>query len=123
MNFKNIKFNCKSVESFLSHKLRGEIFESFAVSELIRNALNNGDFSSFYFYKEENGNAEIDSIKESNDKLYPIEIKLNSTPKVSMAGYFSRLNNNERGMGMIIYLNDKKTILASDLLIMPISLL
>ena len=90
---------------------------------MIRNALNNGDFSSFYFYKEENGNAEIDSIKESNGKLYPIEIKLNSTPKVSIAGYFSRLNNNERGMGMIIYLNDKNTILASDLLIMPISLL
>ena len=112
-----------SVEGFLAHRLRGEIFETFVVSELIRNARNNGDFSSFYFYREENGNAEIDLIKESNGKLYPIEIKLNSTPKASMAGYFSRLDKNERGMGTIICLNDKKTILASDLLVMPVSLL
>ena len=44
----------RSVEGFLRHPLRGSVFESYVVIEVIRNARNNGDVSEFYFYREEN---------------------------------------------------------------------
>lgn len=116
----------RTVEGFLRHPLRGSVFESYVVSELIRNARNNGDESEFYFYREENhgekeGPAEIDLIKESDGILYPIEIKMSATPTTAMAKHFKRLIGNNIGMGTIICLNDVKTILSRDILVMPIS--
>lgn len=118
----------RSVSGLLRHPLRGAVFESYVVSEVIRNARNNGDESEFYFYREENhgekeGPAEIDLIKENNGILYPMEIKMSATPTVSMAKHFKRLIGNSIGMGTIICLNEIKTILSHDILVMPISLI
>lgn len=117
-----------SVEELLSHQLSGAVFESYAVGELIRNARNNGDRAEFFFYREETkhpgkGPAEIDIIKCSGGKLYPIEIKLNASVTSSMARHFAALDEKSRGMGTIVSMNEKKTILGKDLLVMPVSLI
>ena len=119
----------RDTDGFLNHPLAGRIFESYAVSEIIRNARNNGDDSRFYFYREEGKRkrddnraiAEIDLIKESGNRLFPIEIKMNATPTASMARHFAALDSDE--MGTIVCLSPKKTILARDLLVVPISMI
>lgn len=118
----------KSLDGFLRHPLRGAIFESYVISELIKNARNNGDESSFYFYREENkggpnGPAEIDLIKESDGILYPIEIKMTTSPDSAMVRHFDRLDPNIKGMGTIICMHDKKTLLKRDVLVMPVSMI
>ena len=119
----------RDIDGFLNHPLAGRIFESYAVSEIIRNARNNGDDSRFYFYREEGKRkrddirtiAEIDLIKESGNRLVPIEIKMNATPTASMARHFATLDSDE--MGTIVCLSTKKTILARNLLVVPVSMI
>ncbi len=115
-----------SIDGFLRHPLKGAIFESYAVSELIRNAKNNGDAAAFYFYREENngsrkGPAEIDLIKEQDGIIYPIEIKLKTTPEASDAKNFDVLESLNTGMSTIVCLHDRKTIMRRDVLVMPVS--
>ncbi len=117
----------RSIEGLLKHPLRGAVFESYVVSELIKNAQNNGDEAEFFFYREEThgekeGPAEVDLIKEVDGVLYPIEIKMSATPTVEMAKHFKRLRGNV-GMGTIVCLYSKRTMLSKDLLIMPVSLI
>ncbi len=117
-----------STEGLLRHPARGAVFESYAISEVIRNARNNGDDSSFYFYREENkgnrnGPAEIDLIKEQDGQLFPMEIKMNASPTISMAKNFVRINRETAGMGTIICLHERKTLLSRDVLVMPVSLI
>ena len=119
----------KTREEFLSHPLKGRIFESYVVSEIIKNARNNGDYSDFYFYREESKRkkdddvsvAEIDLIKQDGLKLYPIEIKLNATPNISMAKHIKNFANRE--MGSVVCLSHKKTLLSKDILVMPVSMI
>lgn len=116
------------VKGFLAHPLAGRIFESYAVSEMIRNARNNGDYSPFYFLREETknskyGSAEIDLIKEKNGMLYPIEIKLNASPTAAMAKWFSAIPEAKRGMGTIICMHKERTMLSRSLLVMPVSMI
>ena len=108
--------------------LSGRIFESYAVGEIIRNARNNADFASFYFYREEPknkgyGSAEIDLIKEKSGVLYPFEIKLNATPVLSMARWFERIPEDKRGMGTIVCMSREKTMLSKDVLVLPVSMI
>ncbi len=115
-------------DGLLSHPLAGRIFESYAVGEIIRNARNNADFASFYFYREEPknkgyGSAEIDLIKEKSGVLYPFEIKLNASPVLSMARWFERIPEDKRGMGTIVCMSREKTMLSKDVLVLPVSMI
>jgi len=68
----------RTVEQMLTHPLRGNIFESFIISELIKSKLNRGEKPLFYFWRDSNGN-EVDLIVEQGTKLVPIEIKSGRT--------------------------------------------
>lgn len=117
------------VEEFIQHPLAGHVFESYVVGEIIKNARNNGDDAAFYFYREEGKKkkidnqsvAEIDLIKESGNKVYPIEIKMSASPSIHMARHFEKLESDM--MGTIVCLSSKKTILSKNLLVMPISMI
>jgi predicted AAA+ superfamily ATPase len=60
------------------HPLRGSIFETLVLSELMKTSLNRGDRPSFYFWRDSNGN-EVDVIADAGMKLMPIEIKSGRT--------------------------------------------
>jgi hypothetical protein len=61
-----------------THPLRGNIFETFVVSELVKTRLNRGERAAFHFWRDSNGN-EVDVIADIGMKLMPIEIKSGET--------------------------------------------
>lgn len=69
------------------HPLRGNIFETFIVAELMKSRFNSGERPNLYFWRDSNGN-EVDVIMEQGQKLMPIEIK---SGKTIARDYFSGL--------------------------------
>lgn len=61
-----------------THPLRGSIFETFIVSEIVKTRFNQGESPALYFWRDSNGN-EVDIIAEIGAKLMPIEIKSGQT--------------------------------------------
>lgn len=61
-----------------THPLRGAVFETFVISELIKNRLNQMANTNFFFWRDSNGN-EIDLIADYSGKMMPIEIKSGKT--------------------------------------------
>ena len=61
-----------------SHPLRGSIFETFIVGELMKSRLNAGDRPGMFFWRDSNGN-EVDVIIEQGPKLVALEIKSGAT--------------------------------------------
>ncbi len=67
-----------SAELMSTHPLRGQIFENFIVSELVKNRFNRGLASNLYFWRDRSGN-EVDVILENGKGLSAIEIKSGQT--------------------------------------------
>lgn len=65
-------------EQIETHPLRGNIFETFVISELIKSQLNRGEKQAFSFWRDSNG-SEVDLIVEHGTKLIPVEIKSGMT--------------------------------------------
>lgn len=65
-------------EQMMTHPLRGSIFETFVISELVKSRFNRGEHSNLYFWRDSNGN-EVDIVFEEGAKLMPIEIKAGKT--------------------------------------------
>jgi len=61
-----------------THPLRGNIFETFVIAELIKTRFNQGESRNLYFWRDSNGN-EVDVIIEHGTRLMPIEIKSGKT--------------------------------------------
>ncbi len=60
------------------HPQRGALFESWAVSELLKARFNQALSSNLYFWRDHVGN-EIDILIESDNKLIPLEVKSGET--------------------------------------------
>jgi predicted AAA+ superfamily ATPase len=58
--------------------LRGSIFETLILSELVKTRLNRGEQATFHFWRDSNGN-EVDVIADVGTRLMPIEIKSGQT--------------------------------------------
>lgn len=93
-------------EALACGAMAGPVFESFVVSEILKEFSNEGleyrDFVSYYRSREK---VEIDLLIEENGVLYPIEIKKSSTPQASDARAFpvlDRIKSKTRGTGAII---------------------
>ena len=61
-----------------THPLRGNIFETFVVSELVKSRFNRGERSGLHFWRDSNGN-EVDVIADVGTALMPVEIKSSQT--------------------------------------------
>ena len=122
-------------ETLKNGAMTGAIFETFVVNEILKSYTNEGldyDFNVFYYNGKDklkkdgdssNQAGEIDLIIYENGTLYPIEIKLTSSPKANMTSAFKVLDKvpeTQRGMGAIICLIDKKTHLREKLVALPI---
>ncbi|HHT23909.1 MAG TPA: ATP-binding protein [Clostridiaceae bacterium] len=69
----------RTVEAFDLSPLRGNLFESWVVSEIFKSYQHNGVNPQLYYYRDSN-QREIDLLIERDGKLYPFEIKLNDNP-------------------------------------------
>ncbi|MFZ1984806.1 MAG: DUF4143 domain-containing protein [Desulfatitalea sp.] len=68
----------RNEEQIETHPLRGQIFETLIVSELMKSRFNRGVKPDFYFWRDSNGN-EVDLIVEQGTRWMPIEIKSGRT--------------------------------------------
>ena len=68
----------RTPEHITNHPLRGALFETFILSELLKSRMNKGEQPSLFFWRDSNGN-EVNVIEEQGGKLHPIEIKSGKT--------------------------------------------
>jgi len=71
-----------------THPLRGQLFETLVLTELLKRRFNLGKPDNLYFFRDSKGN-EVDIIIEEGDKLLPVEIKSGAT---ITADFFKGLN-------------------------------
>lgn len=67
-----------SIDQLKTHYLKGSIFESFVISELMKLYFNAGMAPHVYFWRDQSKN-EVDCIVETGQSVIPIEIKSSQT--------------------------------------------
>jgi len=75
----------KDPEHAAAGPLGGAIFETAVLSEILKTILNRGEEPRLYFWRTSSGH-EVDLVLEHGAQLVPVEVKLSSTPRLSMAG-------------------------------------
>jgi len=96
-------------QQVFSHYLRGGLFESFILSELLKNQYNKGKRPGLFFWRDKYGH-EVDGILEKTTELIPIEIKAGQTISPNFfdgIAYWSELAKQDPAKGCIIYAGDK----------------
>ncbi len=79
----------KDPEHAIAGPMGGAILETAVLSELIKTYTHRGGRPSVYFWRTTAG-AEIDFIVDTGSRLVPIEVKLSSTPRRSMASSITK---------------------------------
>lgn len=127
-------------DTLKSGAMAGAMFETFVINEILKSYSNEGldyDFDVFYYNgkdkkktskngETEDVDGEIDLILQESGILYPVEIKMSTLPKASMASEFDVLDgvpDRKRGMGAIICLLDRKLYLRENLVALPLEYL
>jgi predicted AAA+ superfamily ATPase len=108
--------NVKQVDS---HFARGQIFENFVLLELLKNKLNNGQQSNFYFWRDKNG-KEVDCIIETAGKLSPVEIKSSQTKSLHFfdgLNYYRGLAKAKSKQSFVVYAGKEKLTTKNGLLL------
>ena len=94
------------LEDLIYHSLIGGIFESFVISELLKNYYHHDYEPSLYFWNERKGN-EIDIMIDQGESLsLPIEVKSSYTLSQHFfdnLNYWLNIRKNPQGKGCIIY--------------------
>lgn len=68
----------ESIEQLAGHYLRGGLFESMIITELIKEQYNHNRRPQTFFWRDKTGH-EVDCLIEQGQELYPIEIKAGQT--------------------------------------------
>lgn len=118
-----------SPDALKNSAVAGNMFETFAVSEILKSYSNAGRDYRFnvFFYRGKDKKAtsenEIDLIIEEDGVLYPVEIKLSGNPRPDMGStntVLDKIPDKKRGMGVILCLTERKTYLRDNLLALPV---
>ncbi|RLE47176.1 MAG: AAA family ATPase [Candidatus Methanomethylicota archaeon] len=87
-----------------SHPLKGALFETFVVTEILKQRLNAGKRSNLYYFRDNVGN-EVDLILDYGTEVIPVEIKLGKTINrdfLKGLRYYYKLNSKSK-KGYLIY--------------------
>ena len=87
------------------HYLRGNIFESFIVSELVKAGWIQGVSGNGYFWRDSHGH-EVDYLMEISNNTIPVEIKSGETIRPNMFDgleYWCKLTGTQPDLGYLIY--------------------
>lgn len=94
-----------SPKQLSSHYLRGNIFESFVISEYIKSRFHTGQRPNAFFWRNSTGH-EIDLLLEAGDQLWAVEIKSGETLNEDFfkgLRYFKRLSSAPDAHFYLIY--------------------
>lgn len=92
-------------DDLFSHYLRGGLFESMIISNLIKNRFHHCLPSNLYFWRDKTGN-EIDCIFEEGSTIFPIEIKSTETLNTNLFDSlckWSEISGQPKERGKLIY--------------------
>jgi len=112
-------------DALASGAMAGHIFETYAVSEILKSYQNAGkDLRDIFFYRDVE-KCEIDLVIKAGRTLHPIEIKKTANPHSDMISSFKALHplSLEQGMGALICMTPKTGLLSEDVLTIPIDLI
>jgi predicted AAA+ superfamily ATPase len=84
-----------------NHPLKGAIFETMVVIELVKKFTNKGITAPLFYWRDKTGH-EIDVIIEINEKLIPIEIKSGKTINTDFFKHLKYWNNLSKNDNAII---------------------
>ena len=87
----------RTPEQLRSHPLRGSIFETWVVSEIVKHRINRGETGGLSFYRESNG-AEVDLVIDQPARITLVEAKSGATPSSS---FFEGANRVRRHLGKL----------------------
>ena len=76
--------------------MRGALFKSYIIADLIKQFYNHGERPSLYFWRDLNGRIEVDGLVDLNGKLTPIEIKSGES---EITNYFKSLTDWQQMVG------------------------
>ena len=95
-------------EQITAHPLRGNLFETFVFSELIKARYNAGKPENLYFFRDSNGN-EVDFIIEEGNALFCYEAKSSATVNSDMFKGLNSLrkNTNRETVMNLVYGGDE----------------
>lgn len=101
--------------AILNGPIAGALFENFVIQETIKQLIFQGKRPEIFYLRSKDG-LEVDLLFQKEGKLHPIEIKLNKTPRLSMARpihrfseLFSKL---PLGRGKLLSLQEKSGVLS-----------
>lgn len=109
----------KEQNQLLLHPLRGNIFENFVVTEMIKHRYNSAKSMDLYFWRDNSGN-EIDLLFENYNKLLPIEIKSGKTVTDDYfkgLKYWQKIGGNQKGY--VIYAGNDIQTRSNNISILP----
>jgi hypothetical protein len=95
----------RSPEDLRSHASRGAVFESWVISEMIKNSLNRGREPDIYFWRDSAGH-EIDLVVEGGRELVAVEAKSGETFSpdfLSGIRYWRALTQRPDGPAAVVY--------------------
>ena len=104
--------NISSSRQLNTHYLKGEIFETFIISEIIKQRYNNAQKENVYFWRDKTGH-EIDLLVDHKDKVLSIEIKSAQTIKdvfLKNLDYYNKISGNNPKNSYVIYGGNQKQI-------------
>ncbi|MFH1846267.1 MAG: ATP-binding protein [Candidatus Omnitrophota bacterium] len=96
-------------EQLETHPLRGYLFETYIVSEIIKSRFNRVQENNLYYFRDNVGN-EIDLVLDYGNTVFPIEIKAGTTFAEDMLKglkYYSKLNKDLTHKPSLIYGGEK----------------
>lgn len=95
----------RSTDDLATHPLRGAIFETLVVSELIKTFMNAGEVPPLFFWRDRTGH-EVDMVIDAGTELIPIEIKSGTTVHASFFDglrFFGRLGAPASAHGVLVH--------------------
>jgi uncharacterized protein len=100
------------------------ILETWVVTEILKSYWHNGRTPRLYFYRDRD-QKEIDLIIESDDTLYPIEIKKTASPSQNAARSFPTIEKLGRkaGPGAVLCLRETDIPLSREVTAIPLGYL
>lgn len=111
-----------SPETLANGAMAGAIFETFAITEILKSHLHNGIEPQLFYVRDNNG-LEIDLLIERDGMLHPIEIKKTASPSPSIVENFDRYKKSglkNMGYGAVVCLADALRPLTTDCAAVPV---
>ena len=100
----------QTAEQLVTHPMRGALFETWVVSELLKQRFNRARPSNLSFWRDRTGH-EVDVLIDTGQRVMPVEIKSSET---IAADFFSgiarwqRVAANASGQGWLVYGGDRR---------------